>query len=82
MTVNSTEQERYAEIKDRILCVTPWSPDKELVLNDENETYAHALRRHAEELRLFGTKAIMDGMDIPAVFTKKTLGESINITVR
>ena len=82
MNINSTEEERYNEIKDRILEIVSWNPENEIKYSDGNESFAHALRRHAKELDLFGVMVQMDGLKETAVFTRKTLGESINLTLK
>lgn len=82
MNINSTEEERYEELKDRVLSVHQWDDSKALQMTDPKESIAHAVRRYARELEIVGTKVHMEGIEEDVVINASTIKESISSMVK
>lgn len=77
MNIHSTEDERYEELKDRVLSVYEWDDSKSLKLTDPGESVSKALKRQAKELGLIGTFVNLEGIYENVQINMPTIKESI-----
>lgn len=73
MNINSTEEERYEELKDKIIKIIPW---KETNINLPNTP--NATRGFVKDLGLTDKSIKMQGFDFDVIFNKNSVNESIN----
>lgn len=78
MNINSTEEERYNELKDRELTIIPWNSNIEINIQDSKETTGKAYRRFAKELGIDNYDFYIEGIDCPVHFSNKAIKESIH----
>lgn len=77
ISINSTDGERYQELKDRHLTIVPWDDSKALQMTDPNESIAKALKRQAKDLNLIGTTVRLEGINEDVNISMQTIKESI-----
>lgn len=77
INIKSTDDERYQELKDRMLTIVLWDESKAMKLTDPNESIAKALKRHAKELNLIGEVVKLEGIKEEVHITMPTIKESI-----
>lgn len=76
ITIDSTDEERTAILREKVLTVVQWDQSKEMVVNP-GESTAQALNRYSQDLNLRNKEVNFDEFKVPIQFTRATLKESI-----
>ena len=82
MNINSTEDERYEEIKDKEIKIVKWDESKEIKVFNPNISISKSLYNQANELGLIQQHYKIEGIDHPIKFNNKSLKESISSMCR
>lgn len=77
MDINSTDDEKYEEIKDREITIVKWDESKEINIFDPTMSISKSLYNQAQSLGLIQKYFNIEGLSTQVKFNKKSLNESI-----
>lgn len=78
MNIESTENEKYEEIKDKYINIVSWDKTKEMGLYDPKQSISSRFLEYARNnLKLFDHKIKMQNLDHTVKFNKRSLNDSI-----
>jgi hypothetical protein len=76
--LDSTEEERFQELKDEELTVVPWNPSIQIHMTSAEESTSSAYLRFAKELGINQMNFVLGGIEHPVHFSNKAIRESIH----
>lgn len=81
MNINSTEDERYNEIKDKVFNVYAWDYNEEdnISLDNSNQKPIKKIKEYYEMKNIANTELFLEGCSFPLYLKKQALKESIHI---
>lgn len=77
MNINSTEDERYEELKDRTLTIVPWDETKPFTITDPSKSLNRCIVDFVKSLGLLNKRVLIPNINYPVKFNKNSLNESI-----
>lgn len=77
MNIKSTEEERYEELKNKMLTIIPWNEEKPFIISNPQRSVAKCIADYAKQQGLIEQKYYFPDITLEAKFTRLSVNESI-----